>query len=178
MIQVNSSPGVITVPPVHDYVPWHVAALAVRPEPARRRGLGNAGLGLLHVETRDVLHQQFGADPSYLDGLRRFGAGLEVRISLKAGLAEGLLQRTGAAPTAFELPFRAIEQLLSLGARFHVAAMSDPSGMPAAERAALLTRLSVLCDAAGKRLFSAESLMAGGSHDATDLPDPPPEAGD
>ena len=91
-----------------------------------------------------------------------------MRISLKAGSPEGLLLRTGADPTAFDLPFRAIEQLLSLGFRFHVAAMSDPAVMPAAERAELLSRLSAVCHTAGKRLLPLDSSLAPNPHERTD----------
>jgi uncharacterized Fe-S cluster-containing radical SAM superfamily protein len=64
-----------------------------------------------------------------------------VRVSLKAGSAEGFEARTGARGEFWELPFVAVERLLAAGADFHVAAMTDPRLMPEAERRALLRRL-------------------------------------
>jgi uncharacterized Fe-S cluster-containing radical SAM superfamily protein len=64
-----------------------------------------------------------------------------IRISLKAGTAEGFEARTGARGEFWELPFVAVERLLAAGADFHVAAMTDPRLMPEAERQALLSRL-------------------------------------
>jgi uncharacterized Fe-S cluster-containing radical SAM superfamily protein len=64
-----------------------------------------------------------------------------IRVSLKAGTAEGFEARTGARGEFWELPFVAVERLLAAGADFHVAAMTDPRLMPEAERTALLARL-------------------------------------
>jgi uncharacterized Fe-S cluster-containing radical SAM superfamily protein len=64
-----------------------------------------------------------------------------IRVSLKAGTAEGFEARTGARGEFWELPFVAVEQLLAAGADFHVAAMTDPRLMPETERKALLSRL-------------------------------------
>jgi uncharacterized Fe-S cluster-containing radical SAM superfamily protein len=64
-----------------------------------------------------------------------------IRVSLKAGTAEGFEARTGARREFWELPFLAVEQLLAAGANFHVAAMTDPRLMTETEREALLGRL-------------------------------------
>lgn len=64
-----------------------------------------------------------------------------IRVSLKAGTAEGFEARTGACGEFWELPFVAVERLLAAGADFHVAAMTDPRLMPEVERQALLSRL-------------------------------------
>lgn len=64
-----------------------------------------------------------------------------IRVSLKAGMAEGFEARTGARGEFWELPFVAVERLLAAGADFHIAAMTDPRLMPGEERTALLARL-------------------------------------
>lgn len=88
------------------------------------------------------------ADEEYAADLAQF-ASVHVRVSLKAGTAEGFEVRTGARGECWELPFAglragsfvAVERLLAAGADFHVAAMTDPRLMPQAERRALLVRL-------------------------------------
>jgi uncharacterized Fe-S cluster-containing radical SAM superfamily protein len=64
-----------------------------------------------------------------------------IRLSLKAGTAEGFEARTGARGEFWELPFLAVERLLAAGADLRVAAMTDPGLMPEAERDSLLDRL-------------------------------------
>jgi uncharacterized Fe-S cluster-containing radical SAM superfamily protein len=64
-----------------------------------------------------------------------------IRVSLKAGTAEGFEARTGAGGEFWELPFVAIERLHAAEADFHVAAMTDSRLMSQAERAAMLKRL-------------------------------------
>ncbi len=80
------------------------------------------------------------ADESYAIELARFRCA-HVRVSLKAGTAEGFEARTGAQGVFWELPFVAVERLLAAGADFHVAAMTDPQLMSESERAAFLARL-------------------------------------
>jgi uncharacterized Fe-S cluster-containing radical SAM superfamily protein len=80
------------------------------------------------------------ADADYAADLARYTCA-HIRVSLKAGTAEGFEARTGARGELWELPFVAIEQLLTAGADFHVAAMTDPRLMPQAERTALLAQL-------------------------------------
>ena len=81
-----------------------------------------------------------GHDPDYGLALARY-RDVHVRVSLKAGSAAGFEARTGAQGKYWALPFRAIEYLMAAGASFHVAAMTDPRLMPAAERRSLVRRL-------------------------------------
>jgi uncharacterized Fe-S cluster-containing radical SAM superfamily protein len=81
-----------------------------------------------------------GDDDSYAQELARYGD-VYVRVSLKAGTAEGFEERTGAKGKFWELPFRAIESLMRAGVNFHVAAMTDPRLMPPEERGSLLRKL-------------------------------------
>lgn len=89
------------------------------------------------LETNGIL---VGADEGYAAELARHACA-HIRVSLKAGTAEGFKARTGAREEFWELPFVAVERLLAAGADFHVAAMTDPRLMPQAERAALVARL-------------------------------------
>jgi uncharacterized Fe-S cluster-containing radical SAM superfamily protein len=81
-----------------------------------------------------------GYDPDYARALAEY-QDIHVRVSLKAGNADGFQARTGARGEYWELPFQAVERLMAAGASFHVAAMTDPRLMPAAERRALVRRL-------------------------------------
>jgi len=81
-----------------------------------------------------------GHDHSYAQELARY-RDVYVRVSLKAGTAEGFQERTGAKGRFWELPFRAIESLIQAGVDFHVAAMTDPRLMPPEERRSLLRKL-------------------------------------
>ncbi|MBW8034768.1 MAG: radical SAM protein [Planctomycetes bacterium] len=98
-----------------------------------------------------------GADSTYLEALSVFIDCLELRISLKAGNPKGLRTRTGAFEASFEYPFRAIEQAISLGFSFHLAAMSDSAVMPGEEREELFERLSAICLQYDRHLESMES---------------------
>ena len=81
--------------------------------------------GLFILETNGIL---LGADDDYARRIARFSK-VHTRISLKAGTPEAFARKTGATPESFELPFRAIVNLLEAGASFHVAAMTaDSSG--------------------------------------------------
>lgn len=92
------------------------------------------------LETNGVL---FGADADYARHVARFEK-VHVRLSLKAATPEGFRQRTGARGESVELPFQGIQHLLQAEASFHVAAMTDPRLMPAAERELLISRLADL----------------------------------
>jgi len=90
------------------------------------------------LETNGIL---FGVDRGYVKDIAKFRKA-HVRVSLKAGTAEDFTRKTGAKPEAFEIPFKAIENLLDLGPSFHVAAMSrDPRIMSGEERKALMKKL-------------------------------------
>jgi uncharacterized Fe-S cluster-containing radical SAM superfamily protein len=106
----------------------HLLAVLERIEPM--------GYGFI-LETNGIL---LAADADYAADLARYTCA-HIRVSLKAGTAEGFEARTGARGEFWELPFVAIERLVAAGADFHVAAMTDPRLMPEAERAALLARL-------------------------------------
>jgi len=93
---------------------------------------------LFILETNGIL---IGADPDYARQIARFKK-VHTRVSLKAGTPEDFTRKTGARPESFELPFRAIVNLMEAGASFHVAAMSaDPRIVSRQERHSLLERL-------------------------------------
>lgn len=93
---------------------------------------------LFILETNGIL---FGADPDYVEAIAGFKKP-HVRLSLKAGTPEAFTQKTGAKRESFELPFRAIRNLMDSGVSFHVAAMSaDPRIMAMEERISLMERL-------------------------------------
>jgi uncharacterized Fe-S cluster-containing radical SAM superfamily protein len=96
---------------------------------------------LFILETNGVL---FGVDKSYVRTIARFRKP-HVRVSLKAGTPEAFTRKTGAKQENFELPFRAIENLMDCGVSFHVAAMSgDPRIMTPEERNCLIDRLATI----------------------------------
>lgn len=94
---------------------------------------------LFILETNGIL---FGVDRDYVKAVSDYPK-THVRLSLKAGTPEDFTRKTGAKPEAFEIPFRAIRNLLDLKVSFHVAAMSaDPRIMSQEERLALLEKLA------------------------------------
>ncbi len=92
---------------------------------------------LFILETNGVL---LGESADYVQALKAY-ANVHVRVSLKAGLAEGFQQRTGARGEFFELPFAAIRRLHAARVSFHVAAMTDPRLMSVEERRSLVAKL-------------------------------------
>jgi len=92
---------------------------------------------LFMLESNGLL---IGHDREYARELSKFG-NVHIRISLKAGSAEGFQQRTGAMGKYFELPYKAISNLMEFGASFHVACMSDERLMPRTERKSLIMKL-------------------------------------
>lgn len=104
-------------------------------------------LGLLNlIETTDYLFiletngLPLAADETYAQELAKYKR-IHVRVSLKAGSAQGFQARTGARGEFWELPFVAIQRLMKAGVSFHVAAMSDPRLMSPAERREMLGKL-------------------------------------
>lgn len=89
------------------------------------------------LETNGLL---LGHDRSYAEALAKY-RNLYIRISIKAGEARGFERRTGAQSDFFQLPYKAVEYLLELGADMRVACMSDPRVMPPKERAGMVRRL-------------------------------------
>lgn len=93
---------------------------------------------LFILETNGML---LGVDKDYVKKVSKFSK-VHVRVSLKAGTPEAFTRKTGATPESFEIPFKAIENLLDYGVSFHVAAMSgDPRIMPPHERVSLIKKL-------------------------------------
>jgi uncharacterized Fe-S cluster-containing radical SAM superfamily protein len=96
---------------------------------------------LFILETNGIL---LGADRDYAWQIARFKK-VHTRISLKAGTPEAFTRKTGATAESFELPFRAIVNLMQAGASFHVAAMSaDARIVSQEERQSLLDRLNAI----------------------------------
>ena len=89
------------------------------------------------LETNGIL---LGASPDYAGALRKY-ENLHVRVSLKAGNAQGFEERTGAMGEYYILPFIAIKNLKEAGVDFHVACMSDPEIMLREERLDMLREL-------------------------------------
>ncbi|RLG51497.1 MAG: molybdenum cofactor biosynthesis protein MoaA [Thermoproteota archaeon] len=99
----------------------------------------SSAIRLFILETNGIL---MGADRSLAEEVAAFSK-VHVRVSLKAGTPEDFTRKTGAIPEAFELPFKAIRNLMEAGASFHVAAMSaDPRLMSPEERLELYRRLA------------------------------------
>ena len=95
--------------------------------------------GLFILETNGIL---FGVDRDYVKKISRFEKP-HVRVSLKAGTPEAFTRKTGAKPESFELPFKAIQNLLDYGVSFHVAGMmDDPRIVSPEERIELARRLA------------------------------------
>jgi len=91
------------------------------------------------LETNGIL---LGADASYVRELARFKK-IIVRVSLKAGTPRDFARKTGSKPEFFELPFRAMRELIANGIRLNVAAMSrDAALMNPVERVGLIQRLA------------------------------------
>ena len=91
------------------------------------------------LETNGIL---FGIDRDYVKKISKFEKP-HVRVSLKAGTPEAFTKKTGAKPESFELPFKAIRNLLDYGVSFHVAGMmDDPRIVSPEERIELAKRLA------------------------------------
>ena len=94
---------------------------------------------LFILETNGIL---FGIDRDYVKAVSKCTK-THVRLSLKAGTSEDFTRKTGAKPEAFDIPFRAMRNLLDFKVSFHVAAMSaDPRIMRGEERLALLEKVA------------------------------------
>nr|MDO8100403.1 radical SAM protein [Candidatus Njordarchaeota archaeon] len=93
---------------------------------------------LFILETNGVL---IGNDTSYAGQLAEFKKKLYVRVSFKAATSEGFTQRTGALGQFYELPFKALKQLLNEGINARAAAMTDARVMPKEERETLIGML-------------------------------------
>jgi len=93
---------------------------------------------LFILETNGIL---FGADRDYVKRVAKFASKIYVRVSFKAAAPEGFTQRTGAIGKYYELPFKALKNLLDEGIFARAAAMTDPRIMPKEERKILIEKL-------------------------------------
>ncbi len=91
-----------------------------------------------YLETNGIL---IGAEADYAEALSKFKRFIYVRVSFKAGTPEGFTTRTGAIGDFYELPFKALENLLKNGIFARAAAMTDSKVMSESEREILIKRL-------------------------------------
>jgi uncharacterized Fe-S cluster-containing radical SAM superfamily protein len=91
-----------------------------------------------YLETNGLL---FGKDYDYVKRLAKYSDFIYVRVSFKAASPEGFTERTGAIGEHYELPFKALKNLLDVGIHTRAAAMTDPKIMPEEERNILIKRL-------------------------------------
>ena len=94
---------------------------------------------LFILETNGIL---FGADREYVKNVAKSASKIYVRVSFKAASPEGFTKRTGAIGKYYELPFKALKNLLDEGIFARAAAMTDPQIMPMEEREILIEKLS------------------------------------
>lgn len=94
---------------------------------------------LFILETNGIL---FGADREYVKKIANFASKIYVRVSFKAATPEGFTKRTGAIGKYYELPFKALKNLLDEGIFARAAAMTDPKIMSKEERKILIEKLS------------------------------------
>lgn len=92
---------------------------------------------IFYLETNGMY---FGIDKNYAEKVSKFKK-VHVRVSLKAGGSEQFAKKTGADPDSFKIQFQAIRNLMGVGTKFNVAAVSDPRIMSQKERDALIRRL-------------------------------------
>lgn len=114
------------------------------------------------LETNGIL---LGEDSDYVEKLAKFSELLYVRVSFKAATPEGFTERTGAIGKYYELPFKALQNLLDVGIYARAAAMTDPQIMPEEERSILKKRLNEI-DPTAKYDETLEEEMIG-SYDTT-----------
>ena len=106
-----------------------------------------------------------GEDSYYVEKLAKFSELLYVRVSFKAATPEGFTERTGAIGKYYELPFKALGNLLDVGTYARAAAMTDPQIMPEEERSILKKRLNEIDPTARYDETLEEEMM--GSYDTT-----------
>jgi uncharacterized Fe-S cluster-containing radical SAM superfamily protein len=93
---------------------------------------------LFILETNGII---LGSDKDYVERLSKFKEKLYVRVSFKAATPEGFTERTGAIGKFYELPFKALKNLLDGEIYAKAAAMTDQRTMPAEERKLLIEML-------------------------------------
>jgi uncharacterized Fe-S cluster-containing radical SAM superfamily protein len=99
-----------------------------------------------YLETNGIL---FGADRDYVRRLSEFSRFIYVRVSFKAATPEDFTRRTGAMAGFYELPFKALNDLLDEGIYARAAAMTDPKVMSREERRILIEKLEEIDPGAG-----------------------------
>lgn len=109
-----------------------------------------------YLETNGLL---LGADRSYVKRLSEFSDFIYVRVSFKAANPEGFTQRTGAIGSFYQLPFKALRNLLDEGVYARAAAMTDPRIMPKEERKILVEKLDEIDPKAGYPQTLEEELI-------------------
>jgi len=117
----------------------------------------NSKYPLFILETNGIL---FGADRDYVKRMAKFASKIYVRVSFKAATPEGFTQRTGAVGKYYDLPFKALKNLLDEGIFARAAAMTDPKIMPREERKILTEKLSEIDSRYGKGELEEETIDA------------------
>jgi len=115
-----------------------------------------------YLETNGIL---FGKDYDYVKRLAKYSDFIYVRVSFKAASPEGFTERTGAIGEHYELPFKALKNLLDVGIHTRAAAMTDPKIMPEEERNILIKRLDDIDPSARYSETLEEEVI--GSYDTT-----------
>ncbi len=115
-----------------------------------------------YLETNGLL---FGKDYDYVKRLAKYSDFIYVRVSFKAASPEGFTERTGAIGEHYELPFKALKNLLDVGIHTRAAAMTDPKIMPEEERNILIKRLDDIDPSARYSDTLEEEVI--GSYDTT-----------
>lgn len=115
-----------------------------------------------YLETNGIL---FGKDYDYVKRLAKYSDFIYVRVSFKAASPEGFTERTGAIGEHYELPFKALKNLLDVGIYARAAAMTDPKIMPEEERNILIKRLDDIDSSARYSETLEEEVI--GSYDTT-----------
>lgn len=115
-----------------------------------------------YLETNGIL---FGKDYDYVKRLAKYSDFIYVRVSFKAATPEGFTERTGAIGEHYELPFKALKNLLDVGIYARAAAMTDQKIMPEEERNILIKRLDDIDPSARYSETLEEEVI--GSYDTT-----------
>jgi uncharacterized Fe-S cluster-containing radical SAM superfamily protein len=97
------------------------------------------------------------ADESYVEQISKFKKP-RIRLCLKAGTPADFARKTGAIPERFELPFKAISNLIKHKVNFWIAVTSDPRIMNIKEWKALIEKLHLI-DPAITQNLDEETLL-------------------
>jgi uncharacterized Fe-S cluster-containing radical SAM superfamily protein len=100
---------------------------------------------LFVIETNGIVLSQ---DESFASRLAQYASVRgndtvgHVRLSIRGGLPEPFVDKTGCASEFMNLPFIAVERLWDAGVSFHVAVVVDPRFTSAQEKEAIYSRLA------------------------------------